>query len=114
MKRRLKELCEEYADIFSRSVKKDPASVSAMKLDVDKTEWERPFNRWPARPQSSANQDEIRKQLSKRLDLGVITPSRSTNWSQVLLAAKSKRAKRFCIDLRAFNKALQDQGWQTF
>ena len=111
MKRRLKELCEEYADIFSRSVKADPASVSAMKLDVDKAEWERPFNRLPVRPQSSANQDEIRKQLSKMLDLGVIAPSRSTNWSQVLLAAKSNGAKRFCIDLRALNKALQDQGW---
>jgi hypothetical protein len=52
-----------------------------MKLDVDKTEWERPFNRLPARPQSSA----------KRFSNG---------------------AKRFCIDLRALNKALQDQGWQ--
>jgi hypothetical protein len=82
-----------------------------MKLDVDR---ERPFNRLPARPQSSANQDEIRKQLSKRLDLGVIAPSRSTNWSHVLLAAKSNGAKRLCIDLRALNKALQDQVWQTF
>jgi hypothetical protein len=89
MRRRLGERCVEYADIFSRSVKKDPASVSAMKLDVDKTEWERPFNRLPARPQSSANQDEIRKQLSKMLDLGVIAPRRSTNWSQMSLAAKS-------------------------
>jgi hypothetical protein len=92
MKRKLRELCEEYADIFSRSVKADPASVSAMMLDVDKTEWERPFNRLPARPQSSANQEEIRKQLTKMLDLGVIAPSKSTNWSQVLLAAKSNGA----------------------
>jgi hypothetical protein len=38
MKRRLRELCEEYADIFSRSVKVEPASVTVMKLDVDKTE----------------------------------------------------------------------------
>jgi hypothetical protein len=38
MKRRLRELCEEYAVIFSRSVKSDPASVTAMKLDVDKAE----------------------------------------------------------------------------
>jgi ABC-type sugar transport system substrate-binding protein len=83
-----------------------------MKLDVDKAEWERPFNRLPARPQSSANQEEIRKQLSKMLDLGVIAPSRSTNWNQVLLAAKSNGVKRFCIDLRALNKALQDRGWQ--
>jgi hypothetical protein len=62
IQRKLRELCEKYADIFSRSVKADPASVTAMKLDVDKAEWERPFNRLPARPQSSANQEEIRKQ----------------------------------------------------
>jgi hypothetical protein len=43
--RRLRELC-----IFSRLVKADPASVTAMKLDVDKAEWERPFNRLPALP----------------------------------------------------------------
>jgi hypothetical protein len=32
MKRRLRELCEEYADIFSMSVKADPASVTDWKL----------------------------------------------------------------------------------
>jgi hypothetical protein len=76
MQKRLRELCEEYADIFSRSIKADPASVTAMRMDVDKAEWERPFNKLPARPQSSANQEEIRKQLSKLLDLGVIASSR--------------------------------------
>ena len=83
-----------------------------MKLEVDKAEWERPMNRLPARPQSVPNQLEIQKQLHKMLDLGVITPSISTHWSQVLLAAKSNGKKRFCIDLRALNKALRDQGWQ--
>jgi hypothetical protein len=46
------------------------------------------------------------------LDLGVTSQSISTHWSQVLLAAKSNGSKRFCIDLRALNKALHDQGWQ--
>jgi hypothetical protein len=76
MQSRLRELCEEYADIFSRSVKTNPASVTAMRLVVDKAEWERPFNRMPARPQSSENQEEIRKQLSKMLDLGQLTGAR--------------------------------------
>ena len=112
MRKRLTALCESYVDIFSRSVKKTPAKITAMTLDVDRAEWERPYNRLPAWPQSAPNQEEIRKQLTKMLDLGVISPSRSTNWSQVLLAAKSNGSKRFCIDLRALNKALRDQGWQ--
>jgi hypothetical protein len=75
LKSLLKEVCYEYKDIFSRFVKKDPAKVSPLTLDVDKLEWDRPFNKLPARPQSTANQDEIRKQLHKMLDLGVISPS---------------------------------------
>jgi hypothetical protein len=112
LKALLREVCYEFKDILSRFVKKEPAKVPPLKLDVDKLEWDRPFNKLPARPQSTANQDEIRKQLHKMLDLGVITPSTSTNWSQVLLAAKSNGSKRFCIDLRTLNKALRDQGWQ--
>ena len=46
------------------------------------------------------------------LDLGVISPSKATHWSQVLLTKKKNGSKRFCIDLRALNKALRDQGWQ--
>jgi hypothetical protein len=106
------ELCKKFKTFFSRSVKLDPASVPPMKLKVDKDLWEKPFNRLPARPQSTANQEEIRKQIKKMLDLGVIKPSISIYWSQVLLAAKSNGDKRFCIDLRALNKALEDQGWQ--
>ena len=112
LRRRIIKACEDFEVIFSRSVKLEPALVPPMHLKVDKTLWEKPFNRLPARPQSTANQEEIRKQIKKMLDLGVIKPSTSVYWSQVLLAAKSNGDKRFCIDLRALNKALEDQGWQ--
>ena len=112
LQKRIIELCQEYEVIFSRAVKPVPASVPPMKLSVDKDIWEKPFNRLPARPQSTSNQEEIRRQIKKMLDLGVIKPSTSVYWSQVLLAPKSNGEKRFCIDLRALNKALEDQGWQ--
>jgi hypothetical protein len=97
------------ADMLRRSQRRSRTSLT---LDVDRLEWDCPFNKLPARPQFTANQNEIRKQLHKMLYLGVISPSTSTNWSQVLLAAKSNGSKRFCINLRALNKALRDQGWQ--
>jgi hypothetical protein len=112
LQRRLRDVCYTYSDVFSRFVKANAADVSPMELEVDREEWERPMNRLPARPQSTPNQEEIRRQLHKMLDLGVISPSKSTHWSQVLLAAKSNGSKRFCIDLRALNKDLRDQGWQ--
>jgi hypothetical protein len=101
---RLRDVCYRYKDVFSRFVKAKPADVPPIKLEVDKAEWERPMNRLPARPQSVPNQLEVQKQLHKMLDLGVITPSISTHWSQVLLAAKSNGKKRFFIDLRLSTK----------
>jgi hypothetical protein len=112
MKKRLRDLCNEYNGIFSRFFKAEAAMVPPLTLDLQREEWDKPFNKLPARPQSAPNQEEIWKQLRKMLDLKVIIPSTSTNLSQVLLAAKSNGAKRFCIDLRALNKALTDQGWQ--
>ena len=112
LRKRILQACKEFEMIFSRSVQLEPALVPPMRLKVDRDIWEKPFNRLPARPQSTANQEEIRKQINKMLALGVIKPSTSIYWSQVLLAAKPNGDKRFCIDLRALNKALEDQGWQ--
>ena len=112
LQERLREVCFKYKEAFSRFVKATPATVPSLVLEVDKGEWERPYNRLPARPQSVPNQEEIRKQLHKMLDLGVISPSKATHWSQVLLTKKKNGSKRFCVDLRALNKALRDQGWQ--
>jgi hypothetical protein len=81
LKALLREVCYEYKDIFSHFAKKEPAKVPPLTLDVDRPEWDRPFNKLPARPQSTANQDEIRKQLHKMLDLRVISSSTLTNWS---------------------------------
>jgi hypothetical protein len=47
--------------------------------------------------------------LKLAIMLGVIKLSRSVYWSQVLLAAKSNCDKRFGIDLRDLNKALEYQ-----
>ena len=84
LQERLRDVCYKCKDVFSRFVKAKSADVPPMKLEVDKAEWKRPMNRLPARPQSVPNQLEIQRQLHKMLDLGVISPSISTHWSQVL------------------------------
>ena len=72
MKLAITRLCEEYKDLFSMEVRKEPAKVAPFKLSVNDSEWEQRRNMSAPRPQSLSNQEEINKQTKKLLDLGVI------------------------------------------
>ena len=51
--RRTKNLCEKYIDIFSTSLRSEPADVPPMEINVDEKMWqEARGNRQPPRPQS--------------------------------------------------------------
>ena len=43
----LRALCLEYSDILATSVRRLPAKVQSMVLDIDNSEWEAPRNRLP-------------------------------------------------------------------
>ena len=58
----------------------------------------------PAYRQSSAHNDELKKQLTALLDLGVIRPSKSPFASPVLFVKKQDGSWRLCIDYRALNR----------
>ena len=57
------ELLDEYSDIFSETLKAEPALVPPLELTVDKQMWEQPKHHSAPRAQTSANQAEIKIQL---------------------------------------------------
>ena len=113
LQRGLRELCLEYSDIFSEYVRSEPAHVPPMELTVDPTIWEVSRNRAPPRPQSKNKTEEIKKQVDKLLELGVIGTSTASEHSQVHLVPKPTPGEwRFCIDFVNLNAATTGQeGW---
>ena len=105
-------LCEEYKDIFSESVRAEPARVPPMDLQVD-PEVLRGKLHARARPQSLAKVTKLRELLATLLKFDIIRVSKETKGSQVLLVDKKGTDKmRFVSDYRALNEATRaPEGW---
>ena len=108
---KIKILLEEFKDIFSDKLNKEPAKVQPMTLSIDKTKWDAKRNRLPPRLISTAKQKELKNQVETMLDQHLIRPSRALSWSQVLLTPKPNGQWRFCVDFRALNDASKAEGW---
>ena len=107
-------LINEYRDIFSETLNSEPALVPPLELTVDTSMWEQPKHHTPPRPQTPANQVEIKRQLDLLLSQNIIRPSQASFYSQVHLAEKPPKGsgqKRFCIDYVLLNNCttLSDQ-----
>jgi hypothetical protein len=107
----IRSLCDEFKDVFSDKLSKEPAHLKPMEMKVDTTKWETNKNRTPFRPVSLVKQAEIQKQVQDMLDQGLIRPSHANHWSQVLLTPKPNDKWRFCVDYRNLNEATSSQGW---
>ena len=102
----VKAFLQEYRDIFSETLPREPADLPPLELDVDRSTWEQPKHSLPPRVQSPANQIEIRKQLDLFKQQNIIRSSDSPHYSQVHLAEKPPKGsgkKRFCIDYVLLN-----------
>jgi hypothetical protein len=84
-----------------------------MEIAVDKSKWNTNKNRGPPRPQSDIRQAVIKKQVNKYLELGVIQPSKASEYSQVHLVPKHEPNDwRFCLDYVRLNEAtIGVEGW---
>jgi hypothetical protein len=101
---RIRALCTEFKDIFSRTVMREPADVSAFRLDVDIEKWHIKAHSRGARPQPPTRRAEIARQVNLMLKLGVIRRAHDVgHYSQVLLTPKPGDKWRFCIDYRILN-----------
>ena len=114
LQRRLTELNEEFSDLFRPEVAPQPADLPPMDIVLHDEDPSNPHpsfgKRTPApRPQSHANQEEIRSQTTMMQRLRVIRPvnlsDQVPHYSQVHLAPKpGSTKKRFCLDFRALNE----------
>ena len=108
---KIRTLIHRYKDIFSMTLRAEPAKVPPMSLDVDVEKWHVPANQRGARLQTSKMQDEMRRHINNMLDQHIIQPSSAPAYSQVLLIPKPDNDTRFCNDLRALNKVHTIEGW---
>ena len=100
---RIRLLCNEFRDIFSDVLPDRPADIPPFELVVDDKMWASSRNRTPPRPQSTANQEDIIKQITELEKAGIIEKSSSPYYSQVLMVPKPDGSKRMCIDYRNLN-----------
>ena len=116
MQQRIRQLCGEYRDVFSRAVRKQPANIPPMRLSVDENRWKTDTklgNRRPARLQGTVRMAETTRQIQQMQSLGVIQHSGATQYSQVVLVPKPGSNKwRFCVDFKLLNMlTIIDQDW---
>jgi transposase InsO family protein len=111
LRSKIKKLLSKYKGIFSNELSDEPARIPEFELVVDKTQWETYNNRGPPRVQSPAKEAEIFRQVDALLKRGIIEPSNSSHYSQVILASKPDDTWRFCIDYRKLNDCTKSPSW---
>ena len=109
---KIRQLCEEFRDVFSNEVGKTPAKVPEYQLTLDLSKWKTPANCGPPRLQSAVKQTEILTQITAMLAAGVIVKSAAAYYSHVQLEPKPGGAWRFCVDYRNLNAATtSEESW---
>ena len=113
---RLKTLCLEYKEIFSRTLRDEPANLPPFTVEVDTSKWETRKNQTACRQQSPLQNQEIKTQIEKLLKCKAIRYSQAAHYSQVLLVKKPEvtpgvKEWRFCNDYRSINEVSTSNGW---
>ena len=80
LKASCQELCTKFIDIFSTSVRKEPARIPPLLIEVDKSKWETPSNQGAPRPISTFKQQLCLEEVSTLKKMKVIVPSTSAQY----------------------------------
>ena len=99
----LKEILEEYKDVFPRKLPYGPPPKRVMDHEIETAPGETPPHKSPYRL-SVAELDELKRQLDQLLEQGWIRPSTSPYGVPVLFIPKKDGKWRLCVDYRALNK----------
>jgi Reverse transcriptase (RNA-dependent DNA polymerase) len=95
-------MLNEFEDVFPTDQPRLPPERSVA-MEIDLEEGTKPVSK-PAFRLSPAEMDELKKQLSILLEMGLIRPSVSPWGAPILFSPKKDGGLRTCLDYRAFNK----------
>jgi hypothetical protein len=107
LQRNIRSLCAEYVDIFSPTVRQEPARVPPLSMKVDSDKWKDRRNRLFPRFLTRDKDDDLRKQVALLESLGVIEKFTASEYSQVHLVRKPENSWRLCIDFKTLNDATE-------
>ncbi len=88
LQRCIRNLCSKYIDIFSPTVKKEPARVPPLSMIVTLDKWKDKRNRLSPRFLTRDKDADLRKKIALLESLGVIEKSTASEYSQVHLVRK--------------------------
>ncbi len=105
-------MLERYEHVFSKELKKEPAKVQPMKLQVSNSQWENKKHRQAAYIKSAFKNDQEAMHIEKMLAAGIIEKSRASYWSQCLIEPKKTPGQtRFVVDYRGLNECTNSESW---
>jgi hypothetical protein len=107
LQRSIRLLCKEYIDIFSPTVREEPARVPPLSMIVDSDKWKNKRNRISPRFLTRDKDADLRKQIALLETLGVIEKSTASEYSQVHLVRKPDQTWRLCIGFKNLNDATE-------
>ena len=83
-----KDLCEQYPDLFRKTVSSMEARVRPFSFKVDHDKWRTKGNRLPPRRMDNTRETELRRQIELLLRLGVIRESKAGHYSHAFMVPK--------------------------
>jgi hypothetical protein len=103
LQRMAEEMMEEYKDVFPAELPAGLPPKRSIEHKIELVLGSQPTSRGVYR-MSTAELDELKKQLQELTDLGFIRPSESPYGAPVLFVKKKDGVLRMCVDYRALNK----------
>jgi hypothetical protein len=102
-------ICRKYRAVFSRKVRKTPAQVEPLLLQVDDDGWKKSQTQEDRRYMNAQKMASLDEHLKSLLTLDCIESAQTPNYSHVLMVPKGSNW-RLCIDYRRLNKFVEDMG----
>ena len=104
-------LIKKYPDIFSTKIRREPAKLEPMVIEVDESKWRCATNRTSARPLPPDRTQAVQEMVTEYKSSNIIEYSEELYHSHISLVPKPDDTWRFCIDFRRLNAATKKMSW---
>jgi hypothetical protein len=104
---------KRFADTLTDQLSAEPAKLTPFRLEVDTAMWEVRSNRRPCRPQTVENDEQIKSQVAKLVELGILQYTKDAAFYSHphMVRKKSGDKKRFTVDFRFLNECCASLSW---